>query len=1233
MKSYVRPIIGGVHLDPDFHNQLTSQRGATEPASTGMTLIELRLAGPVCLASSDRQPVRLASAQAQATVARLVLDRHGNGTTREQLAGVIWPEGLPETWASAMRSVVSRVRRFLAASGVDGADLSSQGGRYFLELPAGIVVDTEEAEKQLARAAAATEKGDALSALRDAENAVRCFRRPFLANWEGDWAAHVRLHLAGRANEGLEMASRAALMADEIGAAISHSTELIAHAPLRESAYRSLMTAYQAAGNRGDALATYSNLRSHLRDELGVDPSPETQQLYYEVLGTVPGAAAPPMQQARRRRPLIGRGPVMETLEEAHRASRSGSVQMVLLTGELGIGKSRVLYEFGRQLSQSEEVVVLVRCQAYPVEHCALASSLADVAAAAGPDSALAAVRRRLDNVLADCSRQQLHGAAAGDAALALAELILDVAGRTATTLILDDVDTADDFTQDALRNLIFHSGTPVRLTLAASSTSPRSAAGFVRHLHEPPHPNALKVIELEPFTPYEAHQMVAGLPDAGSGLQPGIGKLMDRSGGNPFLLSALLPTTGTGTQTDTGGGDAVSLPVLDYVHTRLTDLDRDATLLLSYAAASGDSIDFNVVAKAAGLSGITPRTVGTLVRAGLLTEGSAALSGQADEGRNHHHRFRHGLVREAIYAGLSTAERFDIHSRLFLALRELNTATPGSKLPELAGQLLAKQFMAVDGLSSRLVETVQACRELAAAANQRGQVAEAIRWYRQALELASVRHPELRARCLAELGRIEMTHDLPEGIDHLRDGVLLALQRRSIGVALDAAGDLLDYFAGVQHLQGEAVALADLVTEELVSMSAEQLEPVGAALGRFLARTGSLGALEPTPELVSRAIAALKCQLRRSAAPAQLADRVTAAEDLWCLASATNHPDERVLAAEHRVSAAAIQGHPAALADWSIRLERAVQEHPESGDFHYLLDGLSLMKQFSCGSALWTSDHGGSFRPSVNHSLRGSRRQLTGVPGPGRQLLVGRWIRSAFNPERFPADPAKPSHCRPSDQIYPSDQCLEDLLNGHLGTARLRLRGLLLEPMAAPEDDATLHSLGIMAITAVELGDAVASQRLFELLSPLRNLLAYHGVQSFTGPVSYHLARLARIGHDFDGAEELVTASINTLSAISARPWVALAQQELALILRARGRPGDIRLIEALLMETRQMFRRGRDQASAPHLPVVTKIRGIHLPQRDELADQQLGRVTSTDPGHQLSERLGYGLAPLGGN
>ncbi|MDV2979901.1 BTAD domain-containing putative transcriptional regulator [Pseudarthrobacter oxydans] len=1166
MKQDIRPQAEPVRTDP------AGALPQTWPAAPNLVHTELRLTGPVCLMVAGHEPVRLASAQAQAAVARLVLDRLGNGTPREQLADVIWPEGLPDTWASAMRSVVSRIRRFLAASGVAGADLTSHGGRYYLLLPAGIVVDVEEAEKQLAKAAAVvTEEADALCALREAENAVRCLRRPFLANREGDWAAHMRMHLADRANHGLEVASQAALSANEIGAAISHSAELISRAPLRESAYRNLMSAYQEAGNRGDALATYSSLRSHLRDELGVDPSPETQQLYYEILGPGPGTAGAPLKQARRRRHFVGRGPALEALDRAHRASQRGSVQMILLTGELGIGKSRVLHEFGRQLNHTEEVVVPVQCQAYPPTRPAIASSLAEVAALAAEGSVFARVQRRLEKVASDCN-WDASGPGAGAAVGSLVELILEVAARLPTTLILDDLDTADGITQAVVRRLVFHTGPAVRLTLAAASTSSRSAANFLRHAHELPHPNAFQAIELAPFTPYEVHEFVSAVPDDGKVRRPGIGELMDRSGGNPFLLSALM-AAGAGQGT---GNDAVSLPVLDYVHTRTAGLDPDAATLLAYASASGEAIDFDVVSKAAGRTGITAGTIGSLVRAGLLMESPS--SGHAGP-HGHFHHFRHGLVREAIYAGLGTAERFEIHSRLFSTLRELQRHTPARAVPELARQLLAKQSLGKqlldhDGPSLRLSDSVEACREAAAAAVGRGRVSDAVRLYLQTLELAPPQHVELRARTLAELGRLEAAHALPGAIDHLRDGALLALQCRSITVALDAASDLIEQFDGVPHFQGETTALTDLVLQEVAGLPADRpaAEEEGAALGRFMARSYAVATSRPAPALAERAMDALHRQLANFAPPTHGAQRARTAEDLWQLASAAGHPDLAVEAARNRAAAAAIQGDARALAEWSARLEETVKRHDHPERFRHLLDAVVLMTQVSSGWALWkcTGPH-----------LKGS--------GAQRQLLVARWIRSVFGPHpQHPQPLAVETDRGLTHPGYRADQCLQDVLDGQLGTARLRLRGLLLEPTLPPGNDAEFHSLAVMATAAAELGDVTAAQQLYGLLSPLRHLMACHGIQSFAGPASYHLARLARITHHVDEAEELVTASINQASAISARPWVALAQRELAVILQSRGRPGDARLIEALLAEATRLVHGYAGPAEGRDVPLT---------------------------------------------
>jgi DNA-binding SARP family transcriptional activator len=60
--------------------------------------------------------------------------------------------------------------------------------------------------------------------------------------------------------------------------------EAVALEPFRETGYRQLMRAHAAGGNRAEALRAFQRCRALLADELGVDPSPETEAAYLQLL-------------------------------------------------------------------------------------------------------------------------------------------------------------------------------------------------------------------------------------------------------------------------------------------------------------------------------------------------------------------------------------------------------------------------------------------------------------------------------------------------------------------------------------------------------------------------------------------------------------------------------------------------------------------------------------------------------------------------------------------------------------------------------------------------------------------------------------------------------------------------------------------------------------------------------------------------------------------------------------
>ncbi|AVZ77926.1 DNA-binding protein (plasmid) [Streptomyces lunaelactis] len=245
----------------------------------------IRLIGLVTIEHEGLPPLHVSSAQAQAALARLVLERD-SGTSREHLADTLWPEGLPDTWASALRGVVSRVRSYVTSplQNPGGTPLISQSGRYLLRLPDDAAVDLEAAEAAVAEAGAAFADGAHAVARRLAAGAVANLRGSFLPAHEGEWADGVRDRVDELRLTALELAS---LSASELGDehhALRYAEEAVRHAPFRESAHRCRMTAHAAAGNRADALRAYHQLGQVLAEELGIDPAAETQAAYLQLL-------------------------------------------------------------------------------------------------------------------------------------------------------------------------------------------------------------------------------------------------------------------------------------------------------------------------------------------------------------------------------------------------------------------------------------------------------------------------------------------------------------------------------------------------------------------------------------------------------------------------------------------------------------------------------------------------------------------------------------------------------------------------------------------------------------------------------------------------------------------------------------------------------------------------------------------------------------------------------------
>jgi predicted ATPase/DNA-binding SARP family transcriptional activator len=246
-----------------------SEPGATRVTLTGDLAIEH--AGARATAD-DALP-----AQARIVFVVLVLERH-RALSRDELADAIWGDAPPATWESALRSLVSRVRAFVVRVGLPESAVTGAGGTYRLTLPDDTVVDVEEAE----RGAQIETKADA---------AAEVLGRPLLVGVDSPWVDDWRRRLGELRVRALELdASTRLAHGDHTGAAVA-AEAAVAAAPFRESAWRLVMQAHAAAGNRAEGLRAYERCRRVLADDLGANPSPETEAVYVTLLGDEPVAA------------------------------------------------------------------------------------------------------------------------------------------------------------------------------------------------------------------------------------------------------------------------------------------------------------------------------------------------------------------------------------------------------------------------------------------------------------------------------------------------------------------------------------------------------------------------------------------------------------------------------------------------------------------------------------------------------------------------------------------------------------------------------------------------------------------------------------------------------------------------------------------------------------------------------------------------------------------------------
>jgi DNA-binding SARP family transcriptional activator len=242
------------------------------------------LTGNVSAESDDRLVPEgaLPGRQGRVLLAALAWERD-RALGADEVAGIVWDDAPPQAWDVSLRALASKLRSALSSLG-DQVRIDHGVGAYHLRLPADAWVDVEGAGAAVHAAETALRDGDLARATGEALVANAIARRPFLHGEDGTWIRARRDHLDALRFRALEVRGRSALARGYAINAVTDAELIIEGDPYRETAYALLMRAQAATGNGAQAIATYERLRTRLRDDLGIGPSPATEEVYLQIM-------------------------------------------------------------------------------------------------------------------------------------------------------------------------------------------------------------------------------------------------------------------------------------------------------------------------------------------------------------------------------------------------------------------------------------------------------------------------------------------------------------------------------------------------------------------------------------------------------------------------------------------------------------------------------------------------------------------------------------------------------------------------------------------------------------------------------------------------------------------------------------------------------------------------------------------------------------------------------------
>ena len=796
-------------------------------------MLDVRLLGEARVIAEDGRDVRVANTRAIELLAYLVVHA-GVPQQRRALASLLWPDSDESQARTNLRRELHHLRSVLGAD----PSLDVQPATLTWRDHDSCRVDLRVFERERSRAS----KGDGPARRSHAELAIAAYGGDFLPGYLDDWVLEERAEL----RQGCaDLCGRAAAELRSIGAldkALDVARRRLRLEPLVEEGYRALIEIQIECGDRAAAKGTYRQLAQVLKRELDLAPDPATTALLEDAPD---GRGAPPVAEGaggtarRAASTFVGRIPELDSLVQQWRLAEIGERSAAVVTGEPGVGKSRLVAELAALAGSEGAVVADSRCfgqsgrlalapvadwlrSASPALELESLDDIWKVEVARLLPGSVESSSTRSARIREGSAQPEVDGAGRLRFFEGLARAAL-CAGRP-TLLVLDDLQWCDQETVTWLTFLLeFARDAPLMLVATARRGALEDLLRVTTAVRSFRSVCAVCEIDLAPLDARDAAALVTEL--TGRPLDAGDEELLHTAtGGYPLLIVEAARSRLV--EDGQHGADVAAV-----LRRRLAEVSAPAQEVARLAAAVGRDFRLDLLVEASDLeSGELVAAVEELTRCRILVE----LDGGYD--------FSHDLVRDAAYDSASTARRWLLHRRLAQGLELLHAGSIDGVAAQLADQYRR------GGRPDRALPYHRRAAELAEALFAH---AEAIRQHEQSLELIG----ELPgpARDDLELGVLQAISAPLNASQGYASPALCEVLERSLALAerlgrLDVlVRDLVGLFA-VRFVRGYPAEAHEFASRAL-ALAVGDPDLAGQAHFTFGGSSSSLGMLESAIE------------------------------------------------------------------------------------------------------------------------------------------------------------------------------------------------------------------------------------------------------------------------------------------------------------------------------------------------------------------------------------------------